>query len=1667
MSRNFPTLQEKVGNASSRSVQDRVSSVSQREAQNVLRLRVNRVCLVQQLNVDPVVDYLRREGILSDTDVRFVSRGANRSEKTRMLLDMLPSKDPSTQWYNKFRTSLSATSTVDATTARNHQILVDFLDSTNLANLKSSSTDSMQHSEQQQQQPPLPPIQPQEDDPTSAEHRQRWKALRSAAKSRLSQLEANPSIRLSRLPEDLPEHLARTYEAWTANGGSGRSAAKHERRCLSRLRTADEFALQAAGSANPERLMLVCFISPLHRLLCDIRKRHLAYKYLLADAPSLGNAIATAFANLSTGPDGRRLFTDGGWSRYAATKLANLAGRLFDFLAGVNLFRECETVAGSLCDYLNRFGGDCVEALLPTYRASVRLMEARLNNADYQLADAASQAAQATAARINRLSFGQKVMDNQALLQAQIGRMLLDQGSLASALGAFGSAISTVDLNDTEAVFKILYHALQLYLTNSDEGKAEKLAVACVQHAYKFYKTESPEYIKSLLNFVKFSNAFCQDDFGVEVAVNASLFAQLILGYQHPLLAEVQSHLSLAHLLRLRHRSRRGQGAIAEPQEVVAHVEASLAAVRMSSGESASQHPNAASLMTNLAQAARLANPAMLPVELLQVAIEFGRKSVEIFSNTIGRHSPAAVQARICLGRLLADVPSGTAGNPKRAFALANDVIEQTECYGSYIRWLDQAYILAIELLSESKDSAEAAAAATTSDDMTARRQDWLSRHPMSRSAQGLDWAALHDRPDKEFFRRFRAWGDDRKELVRQVAAAAVAAAATTADGQGVEGSKTEFRTIISSYYRGCAGALLVFDASNRDSFDSCERWLQELRASAPESMSVVLVANKSDSDEAAVTQEEAAEFAKSHGVELCWGVSARTGQNVGQAFRGLQSRVLQSKVDGLSSNQAPMKSTDMRQLPQLVPKKSENSNEHIDYQMKVLLIGDSGVGKSSLLQRFADKEFYSTNEMPQTIGVEFRAVKDNIDGCRVKSVFWDTAGAERFRSITSAYYRGCAGALLIFDASNRDSFDSCERWLQELRANAPDSTAAVLVANKSDSDEAAVTQEEAYEFAKSHGVELCWGVSARTGQNVGQAFRGLQSRVLQSQSQQFGSTQTQQSNESAAFAPKAINASKSTKQSKESPISKPAAVGQANLNDDRSPDYVIKTVLIGDSGVGKSCLVRRFIDQEFDESLKAMPTIGVDFRVVNSDIDGSRVQTQIWDTAGQQRFRSITSAYYRGCAGALLIFDASNRDSFDSCERWLQELRASAPESTPVALVANKSDSDEAAVTQEEADVFAKSHGVELCWGVSARTGQNVGQAFRGLQSRCLAQMKLQKAETATKAANASIRIAEIDSMLASVKDMSSSNFDSKVLSRFTVDSQRQSAPPGASVEELPLIESQTASVPDRPAVLVNVIVVGNAGVGKSSLLARFVGGQFNESYAPTVAASLQSRLVKVDGVPVQCQIWDTAGQESHRSNSEGYYSGCQCAMLVYDVTDADSLRDCEAWLQRLRPAQDGDSVGLPADAPIALIGNKLDRRELPTPSGAQSGLALARRHGLVWREATALDSESASEAFLCLLRAVLQTMHSPEQLRDADSKKRKGEKNASRRKRKSKQKARNSGRDAAAKVSAVRFGGTATLTEFPGVGDNAATTQDDDNEAAWTSDSSLSSSSSAESAE
>ncbi|KAA8520261.1 hypothetical protein F0562_014517 [Nyssa sinensis] len=123
--------------------------------------------------------------------------------------------------------------------------------------------------------------------------------------------------------------------------------------------------------------------------------------------------------------------------------------------------------------------------------------------------------------------------------------------------------------------------------------------------------------------------------------------------------------------------------------------------------------------------------------------------------------------------------------------------------------------------------------------------------------------------------------------------------------------------------------------------------------------------------------------------------------------------------------------------------------SQKIDYILKVVLIGDSAVGKSQLLSRFTRNEF--SLDSKATIGVEFQTRTLVIDQKTVKAQIWDTAGQERYRAVTSAYYRGALGAMLVYDMTKRQSFDHVARWLEELRGHADKNIIIMLVGNKSD----------------------------------------------------------------------------------------------------------------------------------------------------------------------------------------------------------------------------------------------------------------------------------------------------------------------------------------------------------------------------------------------------------------------------------------------------------------------------------------------------------------------------------------------------------------------------------------------------------------------------------------
>ena len=163
---------------------------------------------------------------------------------------------------------------------------------------------------------------------------------------------------------------------------------------------------------------------------------------------------------------------------------------------------------------------------------------------------------------------------------------------------------------------------------------------------------------------------------------------------------------------------------------------------------------------------------------------------------------------------------------------------------------------------------------------------------------------------------------------------------------------------------------------------------------------------------------------------------------------------------------------------------------------IKLLLIGNSSTGKSSLLLRYTD-DTYAADDTQATIGVDFKIKLLDFRGTKVKLMIWDTAGQERFRTLTSSYYRGCHGVLIVFDVSSRPSFENVPHWFHELQSHCPPSTvSSFLIGNKIDSKRV-VSYEEGVEMAKRCGADGYRESSAKENTNVRGLFIELTDLVL------------------------------------------------------------------------------------------------------------------------------------------------------------------------------------------------------------------------------------------------------------------------------------------------------------------------------------------------------------------------------------------------------------------------------------------------------------------------------------------------------------------------------------------------------------------------------------------
>jgi Ras-related protein Rab-8A len=167
-------------------------------------------------------------------------------------------------------------------------------------------------------------------------------------------------------------------------------------------------------------------------------------------------------------------------------------------------------------------------------------------------------------------------------------------------------------------------------------------------------------------------------------------------------------------------------------------------------------------------------------------------------------------------------------------------------------------------------------------------------------------------------------------------------------------------------------------------------------------------------------------------------------------------------------------------------------------------------------------------------------------------------------------------------------------------------------------------------------------------------------------------------------------------------------------MADKENTEITYKVLLLGDSSVGKTCFLKRYIDNTFQDAY--LSTIGFDFKFKNVTLkDGKKVKVQLWDTAGQERFRTIAKSYYKGAHGIILVYDVTNQKSFDNIRNWVNQIKEEASSKVCIILIANKIDSDERVVSKQDGEKLAKNYELKI-YEASAKENINVTEAFQDL---------------------------------------------------------------------------------------------------------------------------------------------------------------------------------------------------------------------------------------------------------------------------------------------------------------------------------------------------------------
>ncbi|OMJ93915.1 hypothetical protein SteCoe_2964 [Stentor coeruleus] len=502
--------------------------------------------------------------------------------------------------------------------------------------------------------------------------------------------------------------------------------------------------------------------------------------------------------------------------------------------------------------------------------------------------------------------------------------------------------------------------------------------------------------------------------------------------------------------------------------------------------------------------------------------------------------------------------------------------------------------------------------------------------------------------------------------------------------------SDTQNKTIpiLASFFKGSHCIFIIYNPSDIASFEKLTEWICFTKHHAPTNTKIVIVENRFEDENIFISKGEIYEIIRSFELQFV-SINAKTGDNVRKIFYDSLCCITRKNIawiDPESTNPLCLESDILKSQDQLC---KSFQVEDYDLFFKCIVIGDSFIGKSSIIKHLCDNIF--PNEYFPTFESNFYIKKIKINNLTVKLQMYDTSGHERFQTLALPIFKEPDCIIIVYSSCNRKSFDNIINWLENIDKYSSKNCQVILLENEFDMCLRQVQENEGQRLAKKFSIPL-FRLNAKNSSQIQSSFTRISEILINS------SNYKKPSYIDIIKKSSANNKSKNKKSKNES---KPRIIPNIKFH---------VFLLLGDSGTGKSALSLRFCENIFNQSY--IPTISIDSKIINKNIQGYTIKIKIRDTSGREFFTNYISAYCQSSNCIMIIYDTSKRETFTNLRYWIKGVEGVSRNNYFLCLVENENSDKPRQVEIYEGEDFARRYNM-IFFRVNVKENEGVNEAL------------------------------------------------------------------------------------------------------------------------------------------------------------------------------------------------------------------------------------------------------------------------------------------------------------------------------------------------------------------